>query len=96
MKSNKANRAKSLLTHYFRMASQGEWRFDSDNVSEIEEIVDLIVDAAVEEIKAEIREQVTTDEPEDVAFDRQLMREANAEAFIDDHRTAPWSGEQYR
>ena len=57
MKSGKTNRAKSLLTHYFRVASRGAWQFDSDNASEIEEIVDLIIDAAIEEIKEEIREQ---------------------------------------
>jgi hypothetical protein len=35
-------------------------------------------------------------EPDDVAFERQLMREAQAEAFVDDHLTAPWTADLYR
>ena len=60
MASSKAQ-AKHLLTHYFRLAANGGWRYDSDSTSEIEEIVDCLVRAAVEEIKAEIQKQAQKD-----------------------------------
>jgi hypothetical protein len=51
---NKKGQAKSLLVHYFAQAAQGTWDFNSDNTTEIEEIVDLVIDAAVEEFKQEV------------------------------------------
>lgn len=48
--SSDARQAKRLLTHYLRglvLASGHNW--DSDNDSEVEEIVDAIIDAAANE-----------------------------------------------
>lgn len=48
--SNSANRAKSLLAHYMRLiAKESGVRWDSENDTEVQEIVDLIVEAAAEE-----------------------------------------------
>lgn len=44
------HQAKRLLVHYFKLAGACT---DSDNVAEIESIVDCLVDAAKTEIKAE-------------------------------------------
>lgn len=44
--------AKSTLVHYFELSSRGEWRWDSDNRSEIEGVVDDIVETAVSQARA--------------------------------------------
>ncbi len=47
MTDHHANRAKSLLSHYLRMAVQSSGqRWDSDNNAEVDDIVDSIIDAA--------------------------------------------------
>ena len=46
--SAKRRKAKELLVHYLTMCI-GE--YDSDNVSEIENIVDFIIEACIEETK---------------------------------------------
>ncbi len=47
MTDHHANRAKSLLSHYLRMAVQSSGqRWDSDNSAEVDDIVDSIIDAA--------------------------------------------------
>ena len=52
---NKRAYAKQLLIHYFIMcAKESGFYWDSDNVCEIEEIVDLIIDAAIEEIRKDL------------------------------------------
>lgn len=48
--------AKSLLLHYFNLMA-GEKPFQGDCISEIRQIVDEIVDAAVEESKRAIEER---------------------------------------
>lgn len=46
----KANQAKSLLAHYMRLiARQAGVNWDYDNDTEIEIVVDLIIEAAAEE-----------------------------------------------
>lgn len=52
MSAYKRRQAKQLLVHYFGLSMES---VNSDNRVEIEDIVDLIVDAAVEEVKAEIK-----------------------------------------
>ena len=50
-KMDKRQEAKQLLTHYFTFVQAGsKVNWDYDNQSEIESIVDLIVDAAVDEM----------------------------------------------
>ena len=49
--TNQSAGAKKLLKHYFKFSVSP---YDSDNASEIEEIVDCIIEAAVAEVKAEI------------------------------------------
>ena len=47
MENRKTTRAKKLLVHYFRLVMEAATvKFDSDNISEIEEIVDAIIEAA--------------------------------------------------
>lgn len=53
---NKRERVKIMLIHYFRISNRGN-RWDSDNDSEINELVDLLIDAAKEEIQAENEEE---------------------------------------
>ena len=49
---NKREQAKRLLVHYFRMcAKESGFTWDFDNESEIESIVDLIIDAVKEELE---------------------------------------------
>ncbi len=48
-RDNHSNTAKKLMKHYFSFSISN---MDSDNRSEIDEIVDCIVKAAVEEVKA--------------------------------------------
>lgn len=51
---NKRQDAKRNLVWYFQlMFEQTGTRFDGDNRAEIEDIVDLIIDAAKEELKKE-------------------------------------------
>lgn len=54
----KRERAKRLLVHYlevaFRRAGAG---WDSDNVAEVEELVDTIIGAAVEQVHDELEQQ---------------------------------------
>lgn len=50
--------AKDLLAHCFRMAAEGGWKYDGDSTADIEEIVDLIIRAAVEVARAETREML--------------------------------------
>lgn len=51
--ANNANAAKRLLVHYFRLlARKNDIGWDSDNDMEVEQIVDLIVAAAVDEVEA--------------------------------------------
>ena len=46
---DKAPRAKHLLVHYFRLIAQrADIRWDGDNDAEIEDVVDLIIEAAAE------------------------------------------------
>jgi hypothetical protein len=48
------NRAVKLMQHYFTLcAKQSGVRWDSDNLAEIESIVDDLIDAAVEKMKEE-------------------------------------------
>jgi len=50
----KRNQAKHLLQHYMALlARKAGAQWDSDNLSEIDELVDCLIDAAKEEIKAE-------------------------------------------
>lgn len=56
---NKIDKAKSLLVHYFELAGCVE---NSDNVAEIESIIDLIVEEItekVEEVMKEVLEELT-------------------------------------
>lgn len=54
-------RAKRLLVHYFRAIWPREkYNWDNDNVVEIEEIVDLLIDAAIHECR-DIRYEVKRD-----------------------------------
>ena len=49
------DRAADLLVHYFRIAFQEAGaRFDSDNASEVLEIVDLFGDMVAEEVRAQL------------------------------------------
>lgn len=49
------NRAKQLLVHYFTLtAKESGAHWDSDNNAEIEDAVDCIIDAAVEEVKEQL------------------------------------------
>lgn len=49
---NNRERAKRLLVHYFGTVWPRErFNWDGDNVVEIEEIVDLIIEAAVERLE---------------------------------------------
>lgn len=54
---NKREQAKALLVGYFEMVSAGGLG-DYDSQSEIESIVDLIVEAAVEQVLKEIKGDV--------------------------------------
>jgi uncharacterized protein YggL (DUF469 family) len=46
------SRAKRLLVHYFQQIFQkAKLYWDGDNISEIEEIVDNIIDATIEQIE---------------------------------------------
>ncbi len=48
---DKRDSAKRLLIHYFKMcAKESGFTWDYDNESEISEIVDLIIDAAKDEM----------------------------------------------
>lgn len=50
-------KAKSLLVHYFRLlARKNDIGWDSDNDTEVEQIVDLIIAAAVEEMQSQSQE----------------------------------------
>ena len=52
MESPSRTRAKRLLVHYFQQVFQKANLFwDSDNISEIEEIVDGIIEATIDEIE---------------------------------------------
>ena len=51
---DKREQAKKLLVHYFQKSNQDErYLWSWDNRSEIEHIVDLIIDAAKEELIAQ-------------------------------------------
>ena len=53
---NKREQAKQLLTHYFRIAfAESGADLPWDCISELESIVDLIIDAAKEEIEKELQ-----------------------------------------
>ena len=57
-KSEKRRYAKQLLTHYFihaKVNSSQDWNHDC--ISEIESIVDLIIDAAIVETIKELRDK---------------------------------------
>ncbi len=56
-KSEKRRYAKQLLTHYFRVSME-DHKLDFDMHTEIESIVDLIIDAAIEEHKMMMKEGV--------------------------------------
>lgn len=52
---SKREDAKRLFSHYMRLAfAESGLDFDSDNYADISLLVDLLVDAAKEEIKKEI------------------------------------------
>ncbi|MHA2219653.1 MAG: hypothetical protein ACXACY_27410 [Candidatus Hodarchaeales archaeon] len=53
---NKREYAKQLLKHYFKISINGPDADMLDIYAEIEDIVDLIVDAAIEEIKEELED----------------------------------------
>ncbi len=60
---NEANSAKSTITHYFRHAAAGGWKWDADNASELHGAVDSIIEAAqrplrkrIEELEAKVTE----------------------------------------
>ena len=54
MSNYNTDRAKDLLRHYFRlMALAAGVRWDGDNDSELEDIVDCLIAAAVEEMRSE-------------------------------------------
>ena len=54
---DKRESAKKLLVHYFQKSNQDErYLWSWDNRSEIEHIVDLIIDAAKDEIRQENKE----------------------------------------
>ena len=51
MESPSRTRAKRLLVHYFQQVFQKtNLYWDTDNISEIEEIVDRIIEATIDEI----------------------------------------------
>ena len=53
---NKRAYAKQLLIHYFRLAyAESGLDLDYEMIAEIESIVDLIIDAAIEEHKIAMR-----------------------------------------
>lgn len=53
MSDNQAlNRAKSTLTHYFKLCFPADYQFNSDNYAEIEGIVDDIYQAAKDDISS--------------------------------------------
>lgn len=55
----KRDRAKRLLSHYFQViAETARVRLGPDNLSEIEWIVDLIADAAKEELREEFERMI--------------------------------------
>lgn len=56
--NRKLDKAKANLVWYIRLLAQGPFQFDSDNQVEIEEIVDAIFEAAVEEAVRRIRQQM--------------------------------------
>lgn len=56
MRGNLAGQAKTLLSHYFRQASKGPWDYNSDNQAEIEETVDLIIEAATKSLEEKIEQ----------------------------------------
>lgn len=55
---DKRRKAKSLLVHYFEMASNDMYIGDYDNQAEIEAIVDNIIDAAVSEAVKQIKAEL--------------------------------------
>lgn len=46
MSTAQEKHAKNILTHYFKLASQGEWDWDGENRAEIEGAIENIIDAA--------------------------------------------------
>lgn len=56
MSTAQEQHAKSILTHYFKLASQGEWNWDGDNRAEIEGAVEAIIDAAQRPLLKRIEE----------------------------------------
>jgi hypothetical protein len=76
--ANNANAAKRLLVHYFRLlARKNDIGWDSDNDMEVEQIVDLIIAAAVDEVR------VQRDEADEgnLAWDDYKYRREQAEAW---------------
>lgn len=51
---NKNAKAKELLVWYFQLAASGGLGFSSDNQAEIENIIELTIDAAVKEATAKL------------------------------------------
>lgn len=50
---NKREQAKRLMQHYMKMfAEKAGVHWDGDNTSEIDELIDALIDAAKEEIEA--------------------------------------------
>lgn len=68
--------AKTLLKHYFRILFNQTnliWRWD--NGEEIDEIVDKIIDAAKEEIMAEVRSKLLTYKTLEEGFKDEIVKE---------------------
>lgn len=51
---NKNAKAKELLVWYFRLAAAGSFQFDGDNQAEVENIIDMTIDAAVKDATAKL------------------------------------------
>lgn len=56
MSTAQEQHAKSILTHYFKLASQGEWNWNGDNRAEIEGAVEAIIAAAQRPLLKRIEE----------------------------------------
>lgn len=57
MYQKNSNRAKKLLTHYFRMIFERVGlQFDADNQAEVEELVDAIILETIEQVKPDLRD----------------------------------------
>lgn len=55
--NDKISKAKRLLRHYIQTSFEGSGlQWDNDNVSEVDEIVDLIIDATIQTIETKQKE----------------------------------------